>query len=86
MGKLEILQVPEVDRQYYGKTDGARYLNKVAVCLPAARLSPPVTAVETAGLQSTGRELQTPKTGDGFPSPTCILRPEDIGPVTKATE
>lgn len=41
LGKMELPQVPEVDRQDYKKIDGARYLNKVAVCPPDALFSPP---------------------------------------------
>lgn len=57
-GKLEIPWVPEVGRQGYRKTDGARYLNKVDVCPPAALFSPPALGADgcwTAGLQSTAR-------------------------------
>lgn len=44
--KLEIPQIPEVDRQGCRKTDGARYLNKVAVCPPAALFSPPALGAD----------------------------------------
>lgn len=51
-------QGPRGGQQGYRKTDGARYLNKVAVCSPAALFSPPALGADgcwMAGLQSIAR-------------------------------
>lgn len=68
LGKLEIPQVPEMGRQGYRKTDGARYLNKklCAHQLPWSALQLwGLTAVERQqDCRAQAEELQTPKTGD----------------------